>query len=325
MLMNKILLFFLVALLIISKANAQQLGHLTLFEQNLFAFNPAYGGMDFELRLNGTYRSQWTALEGQPESYDFNVQLPLYAAFGGGGFQVESESLGPRSITRYALSYNYVLSTSIGILSFGIRPSFNQWSWDGSQLITPGGNYEGELIEHIDPALLESQITTQAFNLALGMHFQNESIKAGIFSRQVLNSQIGILEDFGYNTITEFGVYAAYNYIWSNRIQFQPSFISMTDGNRWQAAAKIGILIENTYYVNTGIRGYDQNSMDALMIGGGLKLSDQFWAYYNHDIGLSNLRTAHSGSHEVMLVYRLEKKIGGVIPPKIIYNPRYVE
>jgi type IX secretion system PorP/SprF family membrane protein len=311
--------------LLYSAASAQQLGQLSNFDQNIYAFNPAYGGMDFELRFNGTYRSQWTALEGQPISYDFNAQLPLYAAYGGAGIHVESETLGPRSMTRYSVSYNYVLSTGLGIISIGLRPSFYQWTWDGSQLITPGGNYEGTSIEHLDPALVESSISTQSFNVGAGVHFQNEQMKVGIFTRQLLQAQIGILDDFGYNTQLEAGAYVVYQYDWSNRITLQPSGMMMTDGNRWQAAVKFGTLIDDAYYVNLGWRGFTQNSLDALILGGGIKLSDQFWAYYNHDVGLSGLRNAHNGTHEIMLVYRLNRKLGGVLPPRVIYNPRYVE
>lgn len=304
---------------------AQQTPHYSLYDLNFYAHNPAYGGMDFELRMNAIYRSQWNGLEGAPERYHINGHLPLYAAYGAAGFLIQSEEIGTRQLSYYALSYNYVMSTRWGIFSFGVRPGIYQWEWDGSQLTTPDGNYEGSLIDHMDPALINSQVSGSLFNLDLGIHFQNEMLKAGIFTQQVLPSTFHLMGDRGYELNFEYGAYAQYSYDYSPALKFMPSAIIMSDGYQIQSALKFGILIDNNYNAGLGLRGYSGNTFDALLISGGLKMSENFWIYYNFDIGMSKLRSAHSGSHEIVISYRLDRQVGGIKPPKIIYNPRYLE
>jgi type IX secretion system PorP/SprF family membrane protein len=251
--------------------------------------------------------------------------MPLYAAYGAAGLMVQSEEIGPRQLTYYALSYNYVMSTAFGIFSVGVRPGLYQWKWDGSKIVTPSGNYDEDFIDHMDPELLNAQLSGTVFNLDGGIHFQNATIKAGVFFSQLFPGRMELINETGYGLNLEWGAYGQYTFEYTNRIDFLPSAIIMADGNRYQSAVKFGTLIDKIYYASMGLRGYSGKTLDAVMIAGGLKMSDNFWVYYNFDIGLSKLRSAHSGSHEIIITYRLDQQIGGVRPPKIIYNPRYIE
>lgn len=323
--MKRALAYLLGLFLFCGHIDAQQTPHYSLYDMNWYAHNPAYGGMDFELRLNGIYRSQWNGLEGAPERYHLSGHLPLYAAYGGAGILVQSEEIGARQFSYYALSYNYVQSTAMGIFSIGVRPGFYQWNWDGRKISTPEGNYDEDIIDHMDPALVNEQASGSIFNIDAGIHFQNENIKAGVFASQLYPGKYFITTDAGYGLNLEWGIYGQYEYDFSDRLRFTPSAIVMSDGRRYQSAMKIGTLIDKIYYAGVGVRGYSQKTLDAVILSAGLQMSDNFWIYYNFDIGLSKLRSTHSGSHEILISYRLEKQIGGVRPPKIIYNPRYFE
>ena len=55
-----------------------------------------------------------------------------------------------------------------------------------------------------------------------------------------------------------------------------------------------------------------------------LTFNEHYTLSYAYDIGLSALRGSHEGTHEILLNYNLNKLIGAGLPPKIIYNPRFL-
>lgn len=303
---------------------AQQMPHYSLFEKNLYGLNPAYGGMDLKLSATGIYRSQWSPIEGQPERYHFNGHLPVFAWLGGAGFLLETEKIGPRRWTQIAFSYNYVLSSDYGIFSFGVRPGFRSWSFDGSQLTTPGGTYEDGAIDHDDPVLSAQSLGATQFNVDLGIHYRGYNVDAGLFAQQIFPASANLSDNFGYDANLEWGLYGLYAFEGTYNIEWQPAFLLMSDGQRTQTTLKAGAVISSSYYVSTGIRGYSSSSVDAIVIGAGVKLNENFWAYYNMDLGLSALRNAHSGSQEIIITYNFLGNIGAVMPPRVIYNPRYM-
>ena len=52
------------------------------------------------------------------------------------------------------------------------------------------------------------------------------------------------------------------------------------------------------------------------------QIAENISFYYTYTIPLSSLRTATTGSHEVMVRYTINQKLGRGILPPIIYNPR---
>jgi type IX secretion system PorP/SprF family membrane protein len=306
----------------LSAVVGQQMPHYSTFDKNLYGLNPAYGGMDLNLTATGIYRSQWNSIEGQPERYHFNGHLPVFAWLGGAGLLLETERIGPRRWTQFALSYNYVMSSDYGVFSFGLRPGFRSWSFDGSLLTTPGGSYEDGAINHEDPVLSAQSLGATQFNVDVGIHFKGYNVNAGVFAQQILPSTAQLSQDFGYDANIEWGLYGIYNYAWQFNIDWQPALLIISDGQRTQSTLKVGALFSETYYAQAGLRGYSGNSIDAFVIGGGIQLSEEIWAYFNLDLGLSAFRNVHSGSQEIIIRYNFLGDIGGVMPPRVIYNPR---
>ena len=303
---------------------AQQMPHYSLFDQNLYGFNPAYAGMDLKLTATGIYRSQWNGIEGQPERYHFNGHLPVFAWLGGAGLVLETEQIGPRRWTQFALSYNYVLSSEFGIFSFGVRPGLRSWAFDGSQLTTPGGTYEDGALNHEDPVLSTQALGATQFNVDLGVHYRGFNVNAGVFAQQVLPATAQLEEDFGYDANLEWGIYGLYQVEGPYSIEWRPSFLIISDGQRTQSTVKVGALLSESYYAHAGVRGYSSQSLDAFIIGGGIKLNDEIWAFFNLDLGLSELRNVHSGSQEIIIRYSFLGDIGGIVPPRVIYNSRHM-
>jgi hypothetical protein len=91
-----------------------------------------------------------------------------------------------------------------------------------------------------------------------------------------------------------------------------------------QIEGSVRIVYDDFVTGGLSVRGYSQNTLDALVIFGGLKLSDHLTIAYAYDLTLSALNQASSGTHEVMLKYNLNRIIGAGLPPRVIYNPRFL-
>ena len=82
--------------------------------------------------------------------------------------------------------------------------------------------------------------------------------------------------------------------------------------------------INGNIFGGISLRGYNSTSIDAMAFIIGIQLDKHYTLSYSYDLGLSGLRRAHEGTHEILLNYNLRKMIGTGQPPKIIYNPRYL-
>ena len=80
--------------------------------------------------------------------------------------------------------------------------------------------------------------------------------------------------------------------------------------------------IREKFTLGAGLRGFSPNTLDGLMTMAGVQIAENISFYYTYTIPLSTLRTATTGSHEVMVRYTINQKLGKGILPPIIYNPR---
>ena len=73
-----------------------------------------------------------------------------------------------------------------------------------------------------------------------------------------------------------------------------------------------------------GLRGYNKNTFDAVVLLAGFNLNEKTTLAYAYDLSLSALNSVSNGSHAITLRYNFNKPLGGGVPPPIIYNPRFL-
>ncbi len=302
--------------------HGQQNAQYSLYMLNKFAFNPAYAGLDHSLSLTGVYRGQWVGLEGNPSTAQVNVHMPLYILRGGLGLSFENDELGARQGTQFTLAYNYQLELGDGILSIGVAGGLRQLRLNGNDLRTPQGEYEdGTVINHQDELLPITSINGSTPIFDAGAFYQNDWLEIGVASKNL--SEPGIeLENLTYQLVRNYIVYGGAYFDITGSIQLQPSFMVRSDLTQTQTDLSLLVQYNNNIFVGATFRGYSSETIDALGIIGGLKISENITLGYAHDLGLSDLQLVNDGSHEIMLNYNLNKRIGAGRPPNIIYNPR---
>lgn len=301
---------------------AQQAAQYSLYMFNEFNFNPAYAGLDHSLSLTAGFRSQWTGLPGNPTSQFGNVHLPLYLLNGAVGIQLENDELGPERNLNASLSYAYQAQIGSGILSLGVGAGIFQKELDGSILRTPDGQYEeNTTINHEDVLLPLNRISNSTPTFRAGVYFQNEVFEAGL---AVTNLSEGSVELGALNFLLKRAFYfnAAVNLEIGQSLSVHPSVFVKSDATQTQAEISTLFRYNDNFMLGGSLRGYNTSTLDAVAIITGFKLSENISLGYAYDLTLSELNTFNNGSHEIVIGYNLNKRIGGGRPPRIIYNPR---
>lgn len=313
-------LFILIATFAI--VQAQQPAQYSLYMLNPMAWNPGYAGLDKSLSITGVFRKQWTGLEGSPTTQNLSAHLPVYILGGGLGINVENDVLGAQQWTGATLGYAYHKSLGGGILSLGVSAGIVQWQLDGGKIRTPDGVYtEPRNFDHNDVRLPLGAESAMVPTAHVGIYFMNEWMEAG-FSVRHLNegkaafSTIDLLQERSYNFNLGFRFYI------SDNLAVQPSALVRSDLTQLQTDFSVILRYNDNIFGGASFRGYDANSIDAVAILAGFKLSEKLTLAYGYDITLSKLNTVSNGSHEITLNYNLNKIFNKGRLPNVIYNPR---
>ena len=70
-------IFFVLALSFVVQINAQQDPHFGLYKYSMNIINPAFAGIEEELEMLISTRTQWVNFEGSPKTLSFNANMPV--------------------------------------------------------------------------------------------------------------------------------------------------------------------------------------------------------------------------------------------------------
>lgn len=326
--MHKALLILFLGLMASVALHAQQFPQYSLFGLNKYAYNPAYAGMDESLSLTGVYRAQWVNLEGAPTTQHINMHLPLYFLNGGLGLKFENEEIGAYQQWTIGGSYNQFISLGgEGVLSTAISGQFMNRSLDGSLLRSPEGLYNDGNLQHNDDLLSESLQSGTAFSVGVALYLEWKGLEAGLSAMHV-NEPV---YDFGFaegrnnfQEVAHYFMHLGYNFPVGEVLEAYPYALVKSDGVQTQAELALQLTYAGTFFAGGGMRGWNEDTMDAALIFAGARLNPNFTIAYNYDFPLSELQNAHDGTHEFLINYNLNRPIGQGRPPKVIYNPRFL-
>lgn len=313
-----VLLFFLSHTLV----NGQQSPQYSLFGWNKMNWNPAFAGLDHSLSVTGHVRSQWQGISDNPETQQINAHFPVYFLSSGFGLLLENDATGPFSNLRIGLNYSYQLDLGNGILSLGLALEQVQRDLDGTRILTPDGSYQDGLpLDHADGTLPLSRVSGSTINFSTGVYYYTEKFEAGFSIRNLTEPSID-LETTAILLNRHYFAFASYDYYLGSAFMLQPAVqLSLVNGNL-QTNAGVSIHYNDNIFAGASLRGYSSSTNDAIAIMAGVKLSENLRLAYAYDAGISGLTNAHSGSHEILINFNLNKQIFGGRLPKIIYNPR---
>ncbi len=301
----------------------QQTSQWSQYMMNHYETNPAYAGLDFSLSLTAAYRSQWSGLDGRPSSRYLGGHIPLYIVSGAVGAEIMNEQFGNFRHTRVAGSFNYILDNTSGLLSLGAKLGIQQSSISGDGITTPDGNYEGGIINHNDPILPLLSEAGLGLYYSMGAYYMSRYFDVGysLSSLPAINisiDQVSYSQEPAHYLLIE-GKLRTMDLLF-----LKPSVLVKSDQNLTQIDFNVLAEYNGSIFGGVGLRGYHSSSFDAMVFIVGTEINKNYTVSYSFDTGISSLKRANEGSHEIILNYNLNKLIGQGIRQRIIYNPRHL-
>lgn len=305
-------------------SSAQQWNQSSFVPLNPYREHAAYAGFDQSIATHLHFRNQWVSLPGSPRFLYAGLHLPLYAYNIGTGFDLQSAGDGVLLFRTLRASVSRVMAVAGGSLAVGGRLGLLQLGIDGNAIRTPGGNYENGNFDHNDPILGEGKYTATGFLWEASLFYRNASFQGGISVMDVPKHPVEVdLTRFGLNSHAM--AFFQYSLPLTQNVHFQPSVVVRTDFNKIQTEIHALTRINGNIFGGVMLRGNSSSSWDALGFCAGHRINRRYTVFYQYDAGISSLKRSHEGSHELMLRINFYNLPATGLPPKIIYNPRFLE
>lgn len=292
--MKKIQILLLMILFCGLALEAQQSPHFTQYMFNDFVINPAVAGTKDYYQIRSNHRFQWIGLSDPPLTNTLSIYGPHAKLPMGFGGYIYNDVTGPTSRTGITGSYAYNIEIDQDIrISGGLSLGLMQFKLDGAQLTIKDVN---DLA--IQPVVYNSYVP----DASIGFYAYADEWYAGFSVSQLLNNKLTLFEEkSGLNKLkSHFYLTGGYKYEINRDLVAEPSIIIK--------GTAPGIytfdLTARVLYQDMVWGGLSYRFSDAVSILLGYIYDEKFYFGYAYDIGINELRSYNSGSHEIMIGYR---------------------
>jgi type IX secretion system PorP/SprF family membrane protein len=276
-------------------AFAQQDPQYSQYMFNQIGINPAYAGTRNALSANLFYRSQWTGLQGAPNTEVFNLHTPALGGKLGLGLQFVGDQLGPVKTTSFLSTYAYKIQLGKGHLSFGLTAG----------LIDRVINYNK--IDYKDQTDIYSGLGTGSKILPtfdFGLYYYTKTFYLGISETHLNQPAYGIVKDNAngeIDAILKIHTFFTCGKAWelNDNLVFRPSVMV-----KYLAGAPVSIDINASFLIKQKVwLGAAVRSGGAIVGIVEYNVTSQLKIGYAYDMTLSALAALGQSSNELFLGY----------------------
>lgn len=271
---------------------AQQYPMHTQTTNNLSLINPAYAG--FADQLNGTIlsRTQWTSIEGAPNTQFLNFNGAIADKDMGWGAQLVNDAIGPARALQFFGSYSYRINLNTSKLSFGLQAGaqYDQYSW--SEVTTTDPN---------DPAFAEDNYQTIRPQVGFGAYWESKKLSAGIAIPWILeNTDLN-----GFDHQRHYFAHAAYSIEVSDKLLLKPAaLVKYLPGQNPQFDLAANAIVQDRIWLTAGIR-----TQESVFMGARIRILPAVWVGYSYDARVqTRYPSLQASTHEAFLYFQLQHK-----------------
>ena len=177
--------------------------------------NPAYAGLNNNLNVTAGYRTQWTSLDGQPQTLNLSANTSLFNNQAGIGMLIVNDRIGNVTNTEASAQLAYRINLQQSIFSFGMLAGFQSFNTDYGAL---------NILDDGDNAFIGAERGTR-MNIGAGAILKSERLFVGLSVPRLLPSRFsngGQRFDL-YNQ--HFYLAGAYVHYFNQHVRFKPSVL----------------------------------------------------------------------------------------------------
>ena len=278
-------------------ASAQLRPLTSTYPFNGLLTNPAYAGSLNLLSVIAVHREQWINIEGAPVFQAFTAHSSFNSNRVGVGLQATRDQIGITETVSVYGSYAYKIKTGFGILAMGLQGGFDSRQQDFTELT----------VFDQDDQLLSGVNNRMTPNFGTGIYFANPHMYAGFSVPYILENKTLLVDEA--DGIAADSRESRYYYITggvifpiNDLIKLSPSILLRAqESNRFAYDITGMVIFDQIAYAGISYR----NSKDITFIGQ-IILNENFRVGYAYDANASEITTETSGSHEILLNYRIK-------------------
>lgn len=304
--MRKLTLIAIVMLMELVPTKAGQDPLYTQFMTNPYLINPGLTGTYDHYQIIANNRIQWIGMASSPITNTISMYGPMARQPMGIGGYIMSDVVGPETKTSInaTYAYNYSLTEDLKI-SMGLMLGFFQHRIDGSKLI---------IDNELDPVFsTKEDYRNYEPDASVGVFVWSSTYNGGISVTNLFGNKLdfnSVVDSVKTSAISRIKqhiyLHGGYKYLVSPEIAVEPALVlRKTTAQPLQVDFNVRGWYGKRAWSGTKVwGGISYRSFDAINILIGAVFQNKIDVGYSYDIGINNLSRYHSGSHELMLLFR---------------------
>jgi type IX secretion system PorP/SprF family membrane protein len=227
------------------------------YPNNPFVLNPAYSGLNNRLNANLQYRSQWSAVEGHPETFNFNSHISIIDNKAGVGVMAVQDKIGENTTTEISATGAYKIKLQGDrIFSFGMQMGMMRFTNNNSNLnLQPG-----------DPYFATYNVTH--FNTGAGVMLKSDRYLFGLSIPRLL--PVTVNQGSSQNILVydrTYYLFGSYMIFLNERVRLRPTALFHTsDKFKGSVDLNMNLQIEDFYSVGVFTRSFNTYGLLLQMI-----------------------------------------------------------
>ena len=302
--MKRLKITFLLLISLTRFGTAQQDPLSSQYMFNTLTYNPGVSGVSGMVCATALTRQQWVGFEGAPSTTTFSVNAPvnLFRINSGVGLLIKSDNTGFDKDISLSGSYAYLMDLGPGKLGIGLMLGMLNKALSPTWIIPSGDSHTPP---SGDPLIPENKESYVAFDASFGAYYKTDKYYAGLSVTHINEPKIKFSKGLPYVS-RHYYFTAGYSLqLPSPSLELLPSVFVFSDGKVAQAA--INTILRYNKKVWGGV---SYRAGDALTGMIGVELYNGIRIGYAYDFPMSDIRKSTSGSHEFMVNYCFDLRLG---------------
>ena len=291
-----------------SSSFAQSDISMTTHWNNRASYNPASIARTEYMYLFGNVRHQWTGISGAPTVLNLQASEYIHDLNSAFGISIINDNIGLTSVLNPTITYAYRMSPNEDLDSWSIAMGLSA----GLFARTINGS-EYDPTDTTDPTLIYYNLTTYKPDANFGIELQTKYLVFGLSTTHLF--AINKSSDLYQNTNHRY-LYAIYKNTDSEYFNFSFGSEVVNRNNLTVVEANSMIRFKRPTGLYEGPRelfdiglSYRTTSQLSLLLG--INITSNFRVGYSYDYDFK-LNTNQSGTHEIMLEYRIPTKASSI-------------